>query len=122
MSDVRDFEERARAVLPPHISAYYAAAAGSGVGLDEGSVEWSAIRFRPRVLRDVGTVSVSTTILGTPVRTPVLVAPMAQQIAAHPDGEVAMGRAVAATGSLMGVSTNTGVRFAEIVQIGRAHV
>jgi hypothetical protein len=27
-----DFEERARAVLPPHISAYYAAAAGSGVG------------------------------------------------------------------------------------------
>ena len=105
-----DFEERARAVLPPHISAYYAAAVGSGVGLDEGSVEWSAIRFRPRVLRDVGTVSVSTTILGTPVRTPVLVAPMAQQIAAHPDGEVAMGRAVAATGSLMGVSTNTGVR------------
>ena len=118
MSDVRDFEERARAVLPPHISAYYAAAAGSGVGLDEGSVEWSAIRFRPRVLRDVGTVSVSTTILGTPVRTPVLVAPMAQQIAAHPDGEVAMGRAVAATGSLMGVSTNTGVRFAEIARTG----
>ena len=115
---VLDFEERARAALPPHISAYYAAAAGSGVGLDEGTADWSAVRFRPRVLRDVGTVSVSTTILGTPVRTPVLVAPMAQQIAAHPDGEVAMGRAVAATGSLMGVSTNTGVPFAEIARTG----
>jgi 4-hydroxymandelate oxidase len=113
-----DFEERARAALPPHISAYYAAAAGSGVGLDEGTADWSAVRFRPRVLRDAGTVSVATTILGTPVRTPVLVAPMAQQIAAHPDGEVAMGRAVAATGSLMGVSTNTGVRFAEIAPTG----
>jgi 4-hydroxymandelate oxidase len=118
MNDLMDFEEHARAALPPHISAYYAAAAGSGVGHDEGSAEWSAVRFRPRVLRDVGTVSVSTTILGTPVRTPVLVAPMAQQIAAHPDGEVAMGGAVAATGSLMGVSTNTGVRFAEIARTG----
>jgi len=63
-----DFEECARAVLPPHISAYYAAAAGSGVGLDEGTADWSAVRFRPRVLRDVGTASVSMTILGTSVR------------------------------------------------------
>jgi isopentenyl diphosphate isomerase/L-lactate dehydrogenase-like FMN-dependent dehydrogenase len=44
-----DFEERARAVLPPHVSAYYAAPASSEVDLDEGTVEWSAIRFRPRV-------------------------------------------------------------------------
>jgi 4-hydroxymandelate oxidase len=41
-----DFEKRARAALPPHISAYYAAAAGSGVGLDEGTAEWSAVRSR----------------------------------------------------------------------------
>jgi len=106
--DLLDFEERARALLPPHISAYYAAAAGSGVGLDEGTVDWSAIRFRPHVLHDVGSVSVATTVLGTAVRTPILVAPMAQQLGAHPDGEVAMGRAVASTGSLLGVSTNTG--------------
>jgi isopentenyl diphosphate isomerase/L-lactate dehydrogenase-like FMN-dependent dehydrogenase len=45
--------ERARAVLAPHISAYYAAEAGSSVGLDEGTADWSAVRFRPRVLRDV---------------------------------------------------------------------
>jgi len=31
-----EFEERARAVLPPHISAYYAAPAGSEADLDEG--------------------------------------------------------------------------------------
>jgi 4-hydroxymandelate oxidase len=118
MTDLNDFEERARALLPPHISAYYAAAAGSGLGLDEGPADWSAVRFRPRVLRDVGSVSVTTTILGTPVQTPVLVAPMAQQLGAHPDGEVAMGRAVAATGSLLGVSTNTGVPFAAIARTG----
>ena len=48
-----DFEERARAVLPRHVSAYYATPASSEVDLDEGTVEWSAIRFRPRVLRDL---------------------------------------------------------------------
>jgi len=117
MSDLLDFEERARAVLPPHISAYYAAA-GSGIVVAEGTADWSAVRFRPRVLRDVGSVSVSTTILGTSVRTPILVAPMAQQVGAHPDGEVAMGRAVAATGSLLAVSTNTGVPFASIARTG----
>src|SRR4249919_1543271 len=118
MSESMDFEERARATLPPHISAYYAAAAGSGVALGEGTVDWSAIRFRPHVLHDVGSVSVATTVLGTAVRTPVLVAPMAQQVGAHPEGEVAMGRAVAATGSLLGVSTNTGVPFTAIAQTG----
>ncbi len=46
--------------------------------------------------------------------TPVLVAPMAHQVAAHPDGEAATGRAVAASGSLLGVSTNTAVPFAAI--------
>ena len=118
MSDITDFEERARALLPPHISAYYSAAAGSGVGLGEGTADWSAVRFRPRVLRDVGSVSVATTVLGTSLRTPILVAPMAQQLGAHPEAEVAMGRAVAATGSLLGVSTNTGVPFAAIAGTG----
>jgi isopentenyl diphosphate isomerase/L-lactate dehydrogenase-like FMN-dependent dehydrogenase len=47
------FEERVWAVLPSHVSAYYAAPASSEVDLHEGTVEWSAIRFRPRVLRDL---------------------------------------------------------------------
>jgi hypothetical protein len=32
-----DFEERAHAVLPPHISVYYTAPASSEVDLDEGN-------------------------------------------------------------------------------------
>jgi 4-hydroxymandelate oxidase len=113
-----DFEERARALLPPHISAYYGAAAGSGGGSAEGIADWSAVRFRPRALRDLREIDTSTTVLGTPVRTPVLLAPMAQQRAAHDEGEVVMGRAVAAAGSLLGVSTNVAVPYAEIAATG----
>jgi 4-hydroxymandelate oxidase len=76
------------------------------------------VRFRPRVLTDLGSFETGTTVLGTAVRTPILVAPMAQQLGAHPDGEVAMGRAAAATGSLLGVSTFTAIPFAAIAATG----
>ena len=113
-----DYEERARGLLPEHISAYYGATAGSGGGSAEGIADWSAVRFRPRALRDVRTLDTRTTVLGTPVSTPVLVAPMAQQLAAHPEGEVEMGRAAAAAGSLIGVSTNAAVPFDLIAGTG----
>lgn len=113
-----DYEQRAFSVLPEHVSAYYGATAGSGRGSAEGIAAWSAIRFRPRALRDLSTIDISTTVLGTPVATPVLVAPMAHQHAANPEAEVATGRAVAAAGTLMGVSTNVAVPYADIAATG----
>jgi 4-hydroxymandelate oxidase len=47
-----------------------------------------------------------TTLLGSPVRTPVGVAPWAYQGMAHPDGELATRRAAARVGALMTVSTS----------------
>src|SRR6476620_7094874 len=113
-----DFEAEARALLPDQVSAYFAAAAGSGSSLTEGTRDWAAVRFRPRVLTNVDVTATSTSALGTPVSTPVLIAPMAQQLAAHPDGEAAMGQAAASTGSLLAVSTNTAVPFAAIAATG----
>ncbi len=125
MHDVRpdpvvsfDYEEQARRLLPAHISAYYGAAAGSGGGSAEGTADWSAVRFRPRALQDLREIDTSTTVLGTPVQSPVLVAPMAQQLGAHPEGEAVMARAAAAAGSLIGVSTNVAVPFSTIAAAG----
>ncbi len=109
-----DYEDRAGVVLPEHVRAYYAAAAGSGGGSAEGVAAWGAVRFRPRALRDLRTVDTATTVLGTAVDTPVLIAPMAQQLGAHPEGEAVMGRAAAAGGSLVGISTNVAVPFAAV--------
>ena len=118
MTDPLDFEARAAELLPAHIRAYFATGAGSQLALGEAAAAWAAIRFRPRLLTDVSSISLSTTVLGSAVRTPVLIAPMAQQRGAHADGEVAMGLAAAANGSLIGVSTHTAVRFADIAATG----
>jgi 4-hydroxymandelate oxidase len=105
-------------VLAPHVGAYYATGAGSGDSVGEGIADWAAVRFRPRILTDIASSDTATTVLGTAVRTPILVAPMAQQLGAHPEGEAAMGRAVAVSGSLLGVSTFTAVPFAAIAATG----
>ena len=118
MTDPLDFEARAAELLPAQIRDYFATGAGSQATLGEAAAAWSAVRFRPRLLTDVSSTSLSTTVLGSSVQTPVLIAPMAQQLAAHPEGEVAMGHAAASCGSLIGVSTHTAVRFADVAATG----
>jgi 4-hydroxymandelate oxidase len=112
------YEARARQLLPDYATAYFGATAGSGVSDAEGTADWSAVRFRPYTLRDVSTIDTATTVLGTPVRTPVLIAPMAQQLAAHDEGEAAMARSAAAMGTLLGVSTHAAVPFSAVAAEG----
>jgi 4-hydroxymandelate oxidase len=59
-------------------------------------------------------VDTSTTVLGTPVRLPVLVAPTAYQRLADDEGEPATARGTAAAGSLLVVSTLATVSLEEV--------
>jgi 4-hydroxymandelate oxidase len=116
--DHLELERQAAARLPDHVYDYFRATAGDADVLPEQVAAWEAFRHRPRVLRDTSVVDTATTVLGTPVSTPVLVAPMAQQVAAHPGGERETAAAVAGAGSLLGVSTNTAVPFADVAASG----
>jgi 4-hydroxymandelate oxidase len=117
MIDHAEAERRARERVLPYAADYFAATS-AGASVDAQIADWEAFRFAPHILRGAYEVDLTTTALGTPLRTPVMIAPMAQQIAAHPEGEAAMARAVAATGSLLGVSTNTAIDFADIGATG----
>jgi len=68
------------------------------------------------VLVDVSAVSTRATVLGTEVDLPVLVAPVAFQRLAHPDGEAAMARAAAAAGTVFCLSSLTSTRPAEVAE------
>jgi len=117
LPDVEELEAEAAAVLPEHVLGYFRGPTGA-YGIPTEAERWSRLRFRPHVLRDTTRLSLATTVLGTAVASPVLVAPMAQQRAAHPDGEVATARAVRRRGVLLGVSTNTGVSFTDVAAVG----
>lgn len=111
-------EERAAASLPEDVYAYFRRGAGQGLSVAEATEAWDRFRFRARLMRDVSNCEASTTVLGTPVRTPVLVAPSTLQRKAHPDGEAATARGVADAGSLLAVTSNTAVLFADLVPAG----
>ena len=96
--------ERAQAVLPEDVFAYFAAGAGAERTLARQEQAWDEVLLRPRVLKDVSATSTATQVLGHPVASPVLVAPTAAHKLAHPEGEVAVARAARAAGSLLVLS------------------
>lgn len=111
---VDDAERLAEQAVTLEAWSYMVGGAG-----DERTLRWnrdafSRFRFRPRVLVDVSSVSTETTVLGTSVSMPALIAPMAFQQIAHEEGEVAMARGAAAAGTLMCVSTVATATPAEI--------
>jgi isopentenyl diphosphate isomerase/L-lactate dehydrogenase-like FMN-dependent dehydrogenase len=103
--NVWDYERLAEERLGPGAWSYFAGGAD-----DERTLRWNFEAYgrwqlRPRILCDVSRVSTETTVLGTQVSLPVLVAPVAFQRMAHPDGEAATARAAAAAGTVMCLST-----------------
>ncbi len=112
--NVDDFEEAARARLDPGAYGYFAGGAGDEQTLRQNAAAFAAWELRPRVLVDVGEVSTATTVLGTEVELPLLVAPTAFQCLADPGGELATARAAAAAGTVMTLSTLSSVSPAEL--------
>jgi isopentenyl diphosphate isomerase/L-lactate dehydrogenase-like FMN-dependent dehydrogenase len=102
---VDDAERVAESVVAPEAWAYIVGGAG-----DERTLRWnreafSGYRLRPRVLVDVSTVTTATTVLGTEISMPVMVAPAAFQGIAHEEGEAGTARGAADAGTLMCLST-----------------
>lgn len=111
---VTDYEALAAERLDAGPHGYFAGGAGDERTLRANVEAWGGHRLLPRVLVDVHAVSTATTVLGTPVSMPVLVAPVALQKMAHPDGEAGMARAAAAAGTIMTLSTIATSRPAEV--------
>jgi isopentenyl diphosphate isomerase/L-lactate dehydrogenase-like FMN-dependent dehydrogenase len=65
---------------------------------------WSRWTLVPHVLRDVSTVDLTTTVLGTRVTTPILIAPTAMHRFFSADGELATARAAAEVATVYVVS------------------
>jgi isopentenyl diphosphate isomerase/L-lactate dehydrogenase-like FMN-dependent dehydrogenase len=105
-----DFEALARERLDDMAWEYFRGGAGDESTLRDNRAALERWKLQPRVLVDVSEVDSSTTVLGTPVAAPILVAPVALQKLAHPEGEAATARAAAAAGTIMILSTSATMR------------
>ncbi|WP_460062986.1 pre-mycofactocin synthase MftD [Streptomyces sp. YKOK-I1] len=101
---VAEAQRRARRRLPG--SVYGALVAGSERGrtLRANLAGFADLGFAPRVVGHQATRDLSTTVLGVPTALPVLISPTGVQ-AVDPEGEVAVARAAASRGVIMGLSS-----------------
>jgi heme/flavin dehydrogenase (mycofactocin system) len=107
-------ERRAKRRLPA--SVYRALVAGSenGLTIEDNVRAFSELGFAPPVVRQSGKRDQATTVMGQEVSLPVLISPTGVQ-AVHPEGEVAVARAAAARGIVMGLSSFASKPVEEVV-------
>ncbi len=116
--NVFEYEALAQAKMNPAFWDFYQGGSDDEVTLRANRTAFERIRLRPRVLVDVsaGALNMRTTVLGTPVSMPILVAPTALHSMAHPEGECATAQGAGTANTLMIASTTATRSIEEIAQ------
>jgi L-lactate dehydrogenase (cytochrome) len=115
---VAELERRAAEAMDERAANYVFAGAGSEGTMDANREAFERRRIVPRMLRDVSKRDLSTTVLGTAMPAPLMLAPIGVQKAVHPDGELATARAASALGLPMIASTASAFTLEEIAEAG----
>jgi lactate 2-monooxygenase len=109
-------EEKARETLDERAVAYIWGGAGTEDTMRANLEAFRRWRIVPRYLRDVSQRDLSTTVLGTEMPAPVMLAPIGVQTVVHPEGELASARAAAAHGLPLITSTASATPMEEIAE------
>jgi len=106
---VSDHFALAKQKLTPSASSYFFGGSGAELCMTENIAAFQRVRLRPRVLRPISRVDTAIYLHAElpQICVPIMIAPMALQSLAHPDGEVAVSRAAASLGIPMVLSMNT---------------
>jgi 4-hydroxymandelate oxidase len=113
-ADLRGLERRARASLHRDVYDFVAGGAGRERTLRANEKAWREVALAPHVLRDVSRVDTGVEVCGTPLATPIAVAPTAAHRLVHPDGEAATAAGAAGAGALYVLSTRSSLPVEEV--------
>jgi L-lactate dehydrogenase (cytochrome)/glycolate oxidase len=107
-------QRRAKRHLPESVYGALVAGSEKGLTVDDNVAAFSELGFAPHVVGLSGKRDQATTVMGQVISLPVVITPTGVQ-AVHPDGEVAVARAAAARGTLMGLSSFASKPIEEVV-------
>src|SRR5688500_7234220 len=85
--NVAELRELARRTMPRSVFDYVDGAANDEWTARRNLLDFAELEISPRVLVDVSSIDLSTTVLGQPVAIPLLGAPTGLTGLAHPAGE-----------------------------------
>ena len=111
-----DFRRLARRRLPSPIFNYIDGGADDEVTLRRNTAAFDQVDLVPNVLRGVGEVDLSVTVMGQKIDLPVYLSPTALQRLFHHQGERATAAAAEAFGTMFGVSSLGTVSMEELAK------
>lgn len=111
-----DYEPLARERMSDTAWAYFSGGAGDEWTLRENIAAYARLPLRSRVLRDLSGGHTRVTLFGAELAAPILLAPVAFQRLAHPEGEIATVLAAGALDTAMVVSTQASVTLETIAE------
>lgn len=107
-------QKRAKRRLPASVYGALIAGAERGLTRDDNVHAFDELGLRPLTAGQQAQRSMATEVMGQPMSMPVMISPTGVQ-AVHPDGEVAVARASAARGVVMGLSSFSSKPMAEVI-------
>ncbi|MFN6180453.1 MAG: alpha-hydroxy acid oxidase [Dolichospermum sp.] len=111
------YEQMAKEHLSQMAFDYYSSGAWDEITLQDNRAAFARVKLYPRMLVDVSEVNLTTKILGAYLRLPLLIAPMAFQCLAHPEGEIATALAAEIAGVGMVLSTLANKSLEEVATV-----
>jgi isopentenyl diphosphate isomerase/L-lactate dehydrogenase-like FMN-dependent dehydrogenase/poly(3-hydroxybutyrate) depolymerase len=114
--NLHDYETIARQRLPHAVWDTYAQGSEDERTLHDNERAYADLRLRPRVLVDTRQCDTTTTVLGSQIALPVMLAPVSLHRMVHPDGEKATARAARAAGTVLVTSTLSSFPLEDIAQ------
>jgi 4-hydroxymandelate oxidase len=116
IATLADYEQVAQQHFSPEAWAHVQEGSGAGRSVAENRAAFARWGFLPRAMADLRGGNTKLSLLGREHASPVLLAPMAYQRLAHPEGELAVVRAATALQAGMIVSTLASVTLEAIAE------
>lgn len=109
-----DYERHARGLLSPQVWSYIAGTGADGITARWNREAFDRIALTGRVLADMAGATTAISLLGIALPHPILLAPVAFQKLAHPDGELAAVLGAGATGALAVISAQASTALEDV--------
>jgi isopentenyl diphosphate isomerase/L-lactate dehydrogenase-like FMN-dependent dehydrogenase len=114
--NIAELRDLARRLVPRAVFDFVDGAAGDEVTKRRNEEDFSRVVLAPRVLGDVSTIDLTTTVLGQPVALPLLAAPTGLTGLTHHRGELGIVRAAHAIGTVPVLSAMASYSIEEIAR------
>ena len=117
--NIQQYEDASREKLPPSDFDSIAGGATDEITLRRNRAAYDSIHLRPRVLVDVSTRDLSSTVLGQRIAFPVMLTCAGGHVMAHPDAEMASVRAAGALDTLAALSPGASFTLEALAEAAR---